>query len=257
MNPTNTPTDHPAPTINIRAILDEGRSRGNILVIAPPRSGTGYAAKALGLSHELIFSLASCRHHSKKWVLPKTMLRPKGYVREASWLAAPFASQLPRDNWLVIHLTRPPLDAIDSIVRRGFLRFPSNPYTDYAYRFMEHYDFRLPFFNQTRLAARLWAFWTNVCMDAKPDYTITTAQLTQAVAELLPDTAHQLTNYNGGGYNDNPPPDYLPIRAMEDIPSVTAREEVKAVLRRLDHLRAQEAEAAKHVTLPGQPGQPT
>ena len=88
-----------------------GRSVRKFLILATPRSGTGYAAQALSVlglpcGHERYFGLETRR---------EAFLESTDDWGDSSWLAVPFIDQLP-DTIALFHLVRNPLKVIRSLV---------------------------------------------------------------------------------------------------------------------------------------------
>lgn len=129
------------------------------IVTSTPRSGTGYAAEvfsALGMDcgHEKAFSPG-----------PKKYSRPGKPCTwgDASWLAAPFLSKLPKTT-LVLHQLRDPVVSLDSMMTRRQLRgrkkpeedVPRGEYTSFLKKHIN--DWESYEFPQERLI-RFWVTW--------------------------------------------------------------------------------------------------
>lgn len=166
----------------------ESSNKPHMLIVAPPRSGTGYVSRALShastqrdpksppFTHERIFSIEFVTNNDSANIrsLMDNLVLP---VREVSWLALPAITNNCFDSakWTIVHLARNPYLTAQSIARRGFL-YPGplddSRYADFAKRMM-------PPGNLTSMvgsATRLVLTWHNTIghtqsnLDWKPDY---------------------------------------------------------------------------------------
>lgn len=103
-----------------------------LLIVAPPRSATGYIASLLtkvGIptGHEKLFTI--------KGFVPNAC-----YLGDSSWLAVPFINDIPK-NTIIIRQLRNPIKSIESLYKIGFFnRKKPSSFVNFARRNLSQLD---------------------------------------------------------------------------------------------------------------------
>lgn len=137
------------------------------VVTAPARSGTTYAATVLSEAG------AQCGHESvfnswgRDYASPPRWQNEQYWWGDSSYVAAPFMDRIKADGLKVVHLVRPPLDMIRSVVGIAHVGNIDNAWV----RFLDHHCHITQLPPGPQRAAAYWVRWNEMIEAGSPDLT--------------------------------------------------------------------------------------